>query len=593
MSFSQEMKDFLGAWTSVSKINSTNTDQDYKTALTEATKKKTERENDPDTLELEDKTARAKLALVGEQIKNAGVSRGYTSALTKRVNSAGDPSMQGTGLLPATMGGQPGGTPVQATMPLQSTLQTDPDTPAYAGGGVIPDGPDAEGDADADDPQGAQPVQTAQTMEPAVGGGSTDLSSRGRGGGGLAPAVIDSAHEAVKGGYKHLVDAFGISQGGIKTAAQKRAALALQQGAGGLSPQEMDAARKAVDPQNKLTDSQRNLAALGSVYQFWQNKGEPDKATKVAGQMLQHYRAASERYAAIAAHAAQSGDMDLATKAAVKAYANVPDGKDFQIFKDDDGQLNYSYTDANGQTIAKGIATPQQLASSAMGLASGGFDKALLTAAGQREEAAKAGKPQSAADRTKELALPDDTIEGMKKQWQDKNKDQPVDEGYWADLKDATTHILQQNPKTTPNEAARAALALTTPGKADPEKADFKISPPAEDGGDYTVKLNSGLKITLNPDQLDTVMNARAARVKAATDKINADTEASDKPGFAEKAIDAGKTIGSGVAGAVGDTLVGRGVRAVAGVLPDVASGVQKMGYKYGNQPLDDQTVYP
>jgi hypothetical protein len=28
-------------------------------------------------------------------------------------------------------------------------------------------------------------------------------------------------------------------------------------------------------------------------------------------------------------------------------------------------------------------------------------------------------------------------------------------------------------------------------------------------------------------------------------------------------------------------------------VLPDVASGVQKMGYKYGNQPLDDQTVYP
>jgi hypothetical protein len=356
----------------------------------------------------------------------------------------------------------------------------------------------------------------------------------------------------------------------------------------------MDAARKAVDPENKLTDSQRNMAALGSVYQFWQNKGEPDKATKVAGQMLQHYRAASERYAAIAAHAAQSGDTDLATKAAMKAYANVPDGKDLQLFKDDDGNLNYSYTDDSGKTIAKGIATPQQLASSAMGLASGGFDKALMSAAGQREEVAKAGKTQSAADRTKELALPDDTIEAAKKKWSDapENKGKPVDESYWGDLKDATTHVLQQNPKATPHEALNAAMELTTPSKADPEKSSFKVTP-NEDTGDYSVKLSSGLKIKLSNDQLETVLNARAARVKAATDKIDADMQASDQPTGTDKAVGAVKDIGRGVAGAVGDTLVGKGAKAVAGVLPDVASGVSKMGYRYGNQPVDDQTVYP
>jgi hypothetical protein len=67
----------------------------------------------------------------------------------------------------------------------------------------------------------------------------------------------------------------------------------------GLSPAEMNAARKAVDPDGKYTDGERNIAALGAVYQYWMNKDEPEKAQIVAGQMLQHYRSARQRYAAI------------------------------------------------------------------------------------------------------------------------------------------------------------------------------------------------------------------------------------------------------------------------------------------------------
>lgn len=153
---------------------------------------------------------------------------------------------------------------------------------------------------------------------------------------------------------------------------------------GGLSPQEMDAARKAVDPEGKLTDSQRNMAALGSVYQYWANKGDGDKASRVAFQMLQHYRAALERYAAMAAHANESGELGFAAKAMLKAYANVPDGRDMALTQnpDDPSKLVYSFTDEKGKTVLMGIVTTQQLASSAMGLALSGFDKAILKAAG-------------------------------------------------------------------------------------------------------------------------------------------------------------------------------------------------------------------
>jgi hypothetical protein len=132
------------------------------------------------------------------------------------------------------------------------------------------------------------------------------------------------------------------------------ASTAIAQTAGGLNPREMELARKAVDPEGKLTDSQRNLAALGSIYQYWANKGEPEKAQRVAFQMLQHYRLVSQRYAAIVAQAKQQASMNLATKAALKAYTNVPDGRDVRItFDNDSERVIYHHVDADGRDIQK------------------------------------------------------------------------------------------------------------------------------------------------------------------------------------------------------------------------------------------------
>jgi hypothetical protein len=524
MSFSAEMKDFISAYNTGQKINASRTDQDYKDALTDAQKKKTERDNDPDTLELEDKQARAKLALTQAQIAHMGASTGLIGERRRQLAAGG--AVGGSGLLPATMA--PGGA---VAAPLTNTMQTDPDVSAYADGGLVPDDDDED---DATPQQGA--VATAPQAQ------DTDVSARRRSdgtGGGHLEGVISPqlVHDATRAGLEWGANAYGLTgTGAIRTPRQRAGALAFQQGHGALTDAEMQAAKKAVDPQGKLTDSQRNMAALGSVYQFWMNKGEPDRAQKVAFQMLQHYRVASERYAAIAAHAADAGNMDLATKAAVQSYANVPDGRDLQVFKDDDGNVNYSFTDDKGNTVVKGVATPQQLASSAMGMASGGFDKAILMAAGAREKAdGKAPPVPKIAERDKLNEVAGAVVNKAKDDWVAKNPKATPDENYWGDAGDLTQHVMQNNPKATPREAFQSAQMLLTPDKSDPEKAPFTIELGGDDGV-HTVKFNNGLRAKLSDEELDHVMNLRAARIKTATDKINKDMEDSDKPGVVDKA---------------------------------------------------------
>jgi hypothetical protein len=538
MSFSQEMKDFLTAYKSGTDINAKRTTQDYQEAQQDALTKKTARENDPDQLELEDKQARAKLALTQGQLGHLAAQAAYTNALAKRIGTGavGDPLA--TGYLPPTGAVGPQG-PIpqgQGAIPLPPVTMDNEAyangglVKAYAGGGVLDaDSDTSEPDNDPDDVPGGIPTPAD------------------------APTDISAARRAVMGGMTYGANAYGLTgTGAIKTPAQMQKARMLAEGHGGLSDAEMEAARNAVDPQKQLPEGQRNIAALGTVYQYWANRNEPEKANKVAFQMLQHYRAASTRYAAIAAKAAEGGDMDLATKAALKAYANVPDGNDIHIEASPDNpkQLIYYYTDSKGNELAKGVATPEQLASSAMGLARGGFDKALMTAAGQDEAkgAVGGGKPPTAAEKTGQEKLAAGPVKAMKDAWQAKNPDTPVDEEMWTQAHDVAQHIMQQNPNTTGNEAARAAHLLINPGTKDPEKPDFKVT--SSEDGVNSVQFGNGTKVKLDDDQLNAIMNSRAARIKQATDKINTDMEAQDKPDRLGQAMEGAGQVARGVVNA-------------------------------------------
>jgi len=589
MSFSAEMKDFLGAWQAGNKIFAAKTDEEYKKAQTEAVKKKTETEYDPERLKLADDQARANLAktnagiaLTQEQVKNAGVSRGYTSALTERMRRAGEPQPEpGSGLLPPTMAPAVGGGTGVPAAPVLTNTMVDPML-NYAGGGAIPDmddDPAAEPDNDADD----MPAPPAGAMAPPAVGGPTDVSARSRGGqsglpqggfnGVVAPQLI---HDAVKGGYTYGINAAGI-RGGIRSPRHQAAAKALAQGQGALTQQEMEAARKAVDPDGKLTDAQRNMAALGAVYQFWSNKGDPEKAQKVAFQMLQHFRLASQRYAALAAHAAEQGNMDVATRAAVKAYANVPDGRDMTMSLGQDGRIQYHYVDENGKTITKGLATPQELAASAMGLARGGFDQAILSAAGIREQGQQATKGgagtgtsrgNAVTDLKNTGALLDEAAAPLQEQWQKKNEGKEIDTNYWGGLKDAATHIMQENPRMTAREALSSAQSLM-----DPKQGQFKTT---SEGGKNTIKFGDGQSMVLSDDAFEQLITKRAEARKAqyaAEDQAKAEAA---KPSRLSQAVEGAKRIGSAVGDLASEagTAVKAGAGAIGGALGRAAEAV-------------------
>lgn len=559
MSFSAEIKDFINGLTAGQKINASRTDQEYKDAMTDSTKKKTVRDNDPDTLALQDQQARANLAKTQAGIRQIGASTAYTNARAQHLRElrAQREAGVGSGLIDGYPGVTPGTAPagagaVAAPPPqFQSTMEPELE---YAEGGAVPidDVDDEEGMA------GPAPLPSEMGATPAVGGApsATDFSSANRRDPNRVPAGLQGivspqlVHDATKAGLTWGAEAFGLTKGGgVSRASQKLAAQRFAAGQGGLTPAEMAAVKKAVDPQGKLTESQRNMAALGSVYQYQMNKGNPEGAQRVAFQMLQHYRVAAQRYAAIAAQAVENGDLDTATKAALHAYANVPDGRDMALTKDDDGNLVYSFTDENGKTILKGVATPQQLAASAMGMATNGFDKAILMAAGAREnpKGATGGKAPSARDRKTLDEMATEPVTAARDAWQEKNKDAKPDEEYWGDVTDATKHILSENPKATPREAFKAAQALHTLDKDDPGKTSFKIIPGEGDDKISTIKFNNGLKVQLDDDQLEQVLIARAARLKKrdAADDAKQDAEEDGGPGIMDRLGAVGTAIGS------------------------------------------------
>lgn len=590
MGFSKEMKDFIAAYDKGTQINARGSLQRHAEATTDALTKKTALENDPERIKLQDDqlrtnldAARARIAQSQSAIGGQAVRNQYTQALIKRMQAAdaqaGAVPAAGSGLLPPGMGG--------AQPPLQNTMQPD----LYADGGLVEEEDEQPGVID-DLPDaaeaGAVPLSSA-----------TDLSAQRRRPQG-APPELGDPHIAVKEAYKYGTNAFGLpGTGAVRTAANTAKIKQLAAGAGALSPEEMEAARRTVDPEGKLPESQRNMAALGAVYQFWANKGEPEKAQKVAFQMLQHYRLASQRYAAIAAHAAEQGNVDLATKAALKAYANVPDGREIQITASPDGKLQYVYTDENGQTLSKGVATPEQLAASAMGLATGGFDRAILQAAGARDGgteqgAVKAGKAPAkpgggkALDENAASGL-ETALKGHQEKWVKTNKDATPDEEYWNGVRNAATHLQQTNPTATADEVVTAAKTLLSPSKKETEP--FKTT---DDGDGVSIKFKSGHRMRLDNDTFDVIMNQRAALLK----QMQTQEDEAAKPAAPNKYAEGAKRIGKGVldlggeagqaAGAIGGAIAGAARRAVPDELAErVGSDVGKFRDRILNPALD------
>ena len=117
--------------------------------------------------------------------------------------------------------------------------------------------------------------------------------------------------------------------------------------------------RKIVPGAAKMNDGEFGAAAISFIMQS--DKLQPAQRAQAVGDLLQFYRNGFNQYAAIAKAAVQSGNIDDAVKASIKAYMHIPDGQSVTAEKQDDSG-KYMITFKNDKT---GAVTSQQLLSPA------------------------------------------------------------------------------------------------------------------------------------------------------------------------------------------------------------------------------------
>jgi|GEM_PF-4514791 len=189
---------------------------------------------------------------------------------------------------------------------------------------------------------------------------------------------------AVRDGMKVAMQKVGIDQ---ETAIDDPNAAEIRnryiRGYGAAPEQMMRQVIDKIDPERKMSPAERNMMAMGTVYRFYMDNGEVEKAKEAAMSMVQYYRRASQQFLALGQAAAEEGDLDKAAMAAVAAYANVPNGRDMSIEKDDNGNFVVSVTDAKtGKRINRKVMPPREFAAAAMQFNPTTFDEEILNAAG-------------------------------------------------------------------------------------------------------------------------------------------------------------------------------------------------------------------
>jgi len=172
-------------------------------------------------------------------------------------------------------------------------------------------------------------------------------------------------------------------------------------GYGAAPAQIMKQVMDKIDPERKMEPGERNMLAMGSVYKYYMDKGDPAQAQEAAKSMIQYYRRQSQQYLALGKAAASHGDYDNATKAAIAAYANIPNGRDLKVEKGEDGNLTIHVTNAEtGEEVTRKVMKPEEFAAAAMQMHPGNFDDEILNAAGE-----KAPTPPKSLDPDKKEAV--------------------------------------------------------------------------------------------------------------------------------------------------------------------------------------------
>lgn len=183
--------------------------------------------------------------------------------------------------------------------------------------------------------------------------------------------------KAVDAGLKDIVQFFGLKGGAVDTGvdprAQVRMAQAAATGEGAMTRDELQTIYQTVDPNNQLREDAKLIAGMNATYEYYMQKGQPQKAAAVQRGILLHVKNVVARGGAIAQAALEEGDIQGGAKAIAQMHSLIPDGQSMQVKGiGRDGTVHYSMIDdETGELTFEGKARVNQLMHLATGMQNG------------------------------------------------------------------------------------------------------------------------------------------------------------------------------------------------------------------------------
>lgn len=175
-------------------------------------------------------------------------------------------------------------------------------------------------------------------------------------------------------------------------------------------PEQVEALRSKVDPDNRLGVALGTTYGMVKAYDHYLAKGDVKAAQGVATSLIQYTKAQSQQLGALAVEAIKAGDTTSAAKALAQAYNAIPNGKEATV----EGNKVTITDERTGKVIEQKEFTPDMLLNAAMGMTTGKayLDDLSQFAASEKMQIAE-GKNQTAVQ-----------IAGMKTQSAEKIADE-------------------------------------------------------------------------------------------------------------------------------------------------------------------------
>ena len=378
MSFSQEMKDFIAGWAAVTEMGQKNRQLDLQKQELENLKEyrdeslRLERER----FDLQRENAAAARANASRRLALAeGAQQGQDFEAIYNDNAWVDNVDVGGGSGEDTLGTEAGVDPY--AIPTEEVPTEE--VPAFAGGGMVDAMGNATGFEEEEPIVSALPTTPAPAANAAPTAAAPTSSPRPQPRPDMAAPtsaapissprpkprpeqtqatrfIVEGAQEAASVAMPLLVQDAKGDKAAVGPGSERQD---ITTNTGGLSPREWEAAIKAIDPNGEIPSHLKGAAVLSSTYRYFVEKGQPEKAARIAKAIIIADKQMSQTLGALAMNAIQNGDQQAAAKLLGDAFNRFPSGHEIKVGTGPNGQLTYTIMN-EGEQVDQGTLSTDQ-----------------------------------------------------------------------------------------------------------------------------------------------------------------------------------------------------------------------------------------